>query len=99
MTLAAARGWSLVRSLLVALAAWPVSNAAVAWLDTMERRQRRLGWMALLIPFLCPELWTGYAWSGFAVRLANTGLWGLSVFGFFTLSPQTIVTRDAAVDE
>ena len=30
--------------------------------------------MTLLIPFLCPELWAGYAWSGFAVRLANTDL-------------------------
>jgi hypothetical protein len=99
MTLAAACGWSLVRSLVVALAAWPVCNSAVAWLDGMERRQRRLAWMALLIPFLCPELWAGYAWSGFAVRLANTGQWGLSLFGFFNLSPQAIVTRDAAVDE
>src|SRR5258708_5533807 len=99
MTLAAACGWSLVRSLAVALAAWPVCNSAAAWLGGMERRQRRLAWMTLLIPFLCPELWAGYAWSGFAVRLANTGLWGLFPFGFFTLSPSAIVTRDAAVDE
>ena len=99
MTLAAACGWSLVRSLAVALAAWPVCGLQVAWLSGMQRRQRRLAWMALLIPFLCPELWAGYAWSDFAVRLVNTGLWNLFPFGLFSLSPQAVVARDAAVDE
>jgi len=99
MTLAAACGLSLVRSLAVALAAWPVCNLQVAWLSGLERRRRRLAWLALLIPFLCPELWAGYAWSGFAVRLANTGLWSLFPFDFFSLTPQAVVARDAAVDE
>ena len=99
MTLAAACGWSLVRSLLVALAAWPICNSAVAWLGGMERRQRRLAWMALLIPFLCPELWAGYAWKDFAVRLANTGCWSLFPFSMFAWSTPAVATRDAAVDE
>ena len=38
----------------------------------MDDRTRRLAWIVLFIPFLCPELWTGYAWSGFALRLAGT---------------------------
>jgi len=99
MTLAAACGWSLVRSLTVALAAWPICHLLAAWLSGMERRQRRLAWIALVIPFLCPELWAGYAWRDFAVRLANTGLWGLFPMGLISWSPQEIVARDAAVDE
>ncbi len=99
MTLAAACGWSLARSLIVALAAWPVCRALVAWLAGMPRQRRRMAWIGLLIPFLCPELWTGYAWSGFAVRLANTGLWDLFPFELWTLSGQAIVARDATVDE
>src|SRR5436190_7786181 len=88
MTLAAACGWSLVRSLLVAWAAWPICKLQVAWLSGSERRQRRLVWMALLIPFLCPELWAGYAWSGFAVRLASTGLWNIFPFSLCSFSPR-----------
>jgi ABC-type spermidine/putrescine transport system permease subunit II len=94
MTLAAACGWSLIRSLIVALAAWPVCHLQVTWLSGLERRQCRLAWMALVIPFLCPELWSGYAWSNFAVRLADTGLWNL-----FPLPPMSIIARDAAIDE
>ena len=104
MSLAAACGWSLIRSLIVALAAWPICKLFVAWLSSMQRRQRRIAWMALVVPFLCPELWAGYAWSGFAVRLADTGLWSLtsfpllSRFGLAPASPAAIVARDAAVD-
>ena len=98
MTLAAACGWSLVRSLVVALAAWPICNRQSAWLRGMDHWRRRRAWFVLLIPFLCPELWTGYAWSGFALRLAGTAFWNLFPSGFFP-SPQAIVARDAAVDE
>ncbi|HEY2250549.1 MAG TPA: hypothetical protein VGH74_05795 [Planctomycetaceae bacterium] len=99
MTLAAACGWSLFRSLIVALAAWPVCKSQVAWLAGMERRQRRLAWLVLLIPFLCPELWAGFAWSGFAVRLAGTSFWGSFPFGLVTWPLSAIESRDAAVNE
>ncbi len=99
MTLAAASGWSPPRSLFVALAAWPVCHWQVAWLGRMGRRQRRLAWLALLIPFLCPELWAGYAWSVFAVRLADTSLWDWFPFSLVAWPPSAIDSRDAAVDE
>jgi iron(III) transport system permease protein len=98
MTLAAACGWSLVRSLAVALAAGPVCSRQSAWLKGMVGRTRRLAWFVLVIPFLCPELWTGYAWSGFALRVAGTDFWNLFPAGLFP-SPPSIIARDAAVDE
>ena len=99
MTLAAACGWSLVRSLVIALAAWPVCNSQVAWLSNLERRQRRLAWIALLIPFLCPELWTGYAWKDIGVRLANLDFWSVIPWSLFSLSPEEAVSRDGVVNE
>ncbi|MBI3863427.1 MAG: hypothetical protein HY290_16170 [Planctomycetia bacterium] len=98
MTLAAACGWSLVRSLLVALVAWPVCRVATRWLRSLPPKSRRLAWWLVLIPFLCPELWAGYAWSGFGVRLAATGFWNLLPSGFWP-TPQSVVARDAAADE
>ncbi|MGE5194270.1 MAG: hypothetical protein ACM3U2_17400, partial [Deltaproteobacteria bacterium] len=98
MTLAAACGWSLARSLAVALVAWPICRRQSAWLKGMDRRWRRPAWFVLAVPFLCPEMWTGYAWSGFALRLAGTEFWGLFPAGLFP-SPQAILARDAAVDE
>lgn len=98
MTLAAACGWSLARSLLIALAAWPVCRAQTCWLRNLSDRSRRVAWWAIVIPFLCPELWTGYAWSGFGVRLAGMGVWDLLPAGLFA-SPQSVVDRDAGVDE
>jgi len=98
MTLAAACGWSLVRSLVVALIAWPICKRQSFWLQGMDHRLRRQAWILLMIPFLCPELWTGYAWSGFALRLAGTEFWRFFPASLFP-SPQAIVARDAAVDE
>ncbi len=98
MTLAVACGWSLARSLAVSLIAWPVCFRQAAWLKGLEGRTRRLAWFLIVLPFLCPELWTGYAWSGFGLRVAGTGFWSLIPAGWFS-SPQSIVARDAAVDE
>lgn len=99
MTLAAACGWSLVRSLAVALAAGPVCKRQCAWMRGMDGRLRQPMWLMLFLPFLCPELWTGYGWSGFGLRLANTEFWNLLPSGWFPVSPRWIINRDAAVDE
>src|SRR5258708_38958451 len=71
MTLAAACGWSLARSLAVALAAWPVCPWQSAWLKGMEGRTRRMAWVVIVLPFLGPQLWTGFALSGVAPRGAG----------------------------
>ena len=41
MSLAAACGWSLVRSLVVALVAWPICKRQSVWLNGMDHRLRR----------------------------------------------------------
>jgi len=98
MTIATACAWSLARSLLIPLLAWPICRMQTDWLRQMPDRRRRIMWWLVVIPFLCPELWTGYAWSGFAVRLAGSGFWERLPFAWVT-NPQSIVFRDALVDE
>jgi ABC-type Fe3+ transport system permease subunit len=98
MTLAAACGWSLARSLAVALLALPIARWLAAWLKGTQYQRRHLAWVGLSVPFLCPELWTGYAWSSFALWLAGTEFWSHFPSGMFP-SPPAILARDAAVDE
>jgi hypothetical protein len=98
MTLAAACGWSLARSLAVATLALPVCRSMCTCLQGLTEGQRRVTWLVLVLPFLCPELWTGYAWSGFAVRLAGSGVWEHLPTGLWG-GPAAIVARDVAVDE
>jgi hypothetical protein len=98
MTIIAACTWSLARSLLVSFIAWPFCHIQVNWLRSLPDRFRQIAWWLLLVPFLCPELWTGYAWSGFPVRLAGSGFWErLSISGYS--NPESIVFRDALVAE
>jgi hypothetical protein len=98
MTLAEACAWSLARSLVIALLAWPVCRAQVNWLRSLSDRKRRFAWWAIMIPFLCPELWSGYAWRDFAVWLAGMGVWERLPTGWAP-APQSVVVRDAAVHE
>lgn len=99
MTVAAACGWSLARSLVVAFAAWPVCKAQRAWLRGLPRGPRRIAWCLVVLPFLIPELWIGYAYSGFALWGASLGLWEVLPAGIVPSSPQGILARNAALDE
>lgn len=94
MSLAAACGWSLARSAVVALAAWPLCRRECQWLHGLPRHTRSIAWPFVVLPFLCPELWTGYAYSGFALLAAGAGLWD-----HFPASPQWAHIRNAAVSE
>src|SRR5262249_36239515 len=99
MSLAVACGWSLARSAAVAILAWPVCKRACAWLHGMPRHRRALAWCLVVLPFLCPELWAGYAYSGFSLLAAGAGLWDHLPAGIIPSSPQWVHARNAAVDE
>ncbi|MBS0264871.1 MAG: hypothetical protein JSS02_23245 [Planctomycetes bacterium] len=98
MTMTEACVYSLARSLVVGLVAWPLCRVQTNWLRSLSDRRRAWAWWLVFLPFLCPELWTGYAWSGFAARLTGMGLWP-SAAGTGTRQPLAILGRDALVDE
>jgi hypothetical protein len=99
MSLAAACGWSLARSAAVAILAWPVCKRACAWLHGMPGHRRPLAWCLAVLPFLCPELWAGYAYSGFSLLVAGAGFWDHLPAGVVLSSPQWVHVRNAAIDE
>src|SRR5262245_6773812 len=75
VTLEAACAAAPVRSLAGAPVARPISRKLAALAGSSGPGARRAVWIALLAPFLFPVLWTGYAYSGFGLSLANAEFW------------------------
>lgn len=61
MSLASACLWTLARTLVICLIAWPVCAAVERWLRGLSDRQRSWALGGLLAPFCFPELLVGYA--------------------------------------
>lgn len=75
MTVWAACGWSLTRSLLVALVAAPLALWLQRRLSTLANPARAIAWLLLLVPLLFPTLLSGYAYAGASLQLANAAWW------------------------
>lgn len=80
MSLAAACGWTLLRSLFVALLTVPLGWHLHSELTRLSHARRRLFWTLLLVPFLTPALLTGYAYSNFSVSLIRYPKWNESLY-------------------
>ncbi|MBI1346922.1 hypothetical protein GC163_11610 [bacterium] len=63
MTYTVAVWGTLVRAVLVTLAAWPVVQNLEAWVSSVDGSPRRWRLAAVLLPFLFPELLVGYAYA------------------------------------
>lgn len=85
MSLTVTLVWSCVRCLAIAILAWPVSQLlSMAW--HAARGQMRLGLLVLLIvPFLFPELWVGYAYANFSLSLIQHPVWNELLFDLLLL--------------
>ena len=75
MSLAAACGWTLLRSTIVAAICVPVCWALRRQLASLGGHARLGLWVLLLVPFFVPALLAGYAWSNFALSLVRFPLW------------------------
>ena len=62
MNLASACYWTLARSFLLCLIAWPICQLLERWLRAVSDRHGPLAFSLLLAPFLFPELLVGYAY-------------------------------------
>jgi hypothetical protein len=69
VTWLSACGWTLLRSMLLTLLAWPVSATLAEHLRNVPGPRRSLGLALVLLPFLFPELVTGYAYAPWVAGL------------------------------
>lgn len=69
MTWLSACGWTLLRSVLLTLLAWPVSATLAEQLRNVPGPRRSPALALLLLPFLFPELVTGYAYAPWVAGL------------------------------
>ena len=67
MSLASACLWTLARTLVICLIAWPVCAAVERWLRGLSDSQRSVALIGVLTPFCFPELLVGYAFRDLAM--------------------------------
>ncbi len=67
MSLASACLWTLARTLVICLVAWPVCAAIENWLRGLSDARRSVAIIGLLAPFCFPELLVGYAFRDLAM--------------------------------
>ena len=67
MSLASACWFTLARTLVTCLVAWPVCAAVERWLRGLSDRRRSAALIGLLAPFCFPELLVGYAFRDLAM--------------------------------
>ena len=75
MSLAAACGWTLARSLLLALIAAPIGWWLRDRISALDRRRRIVLWTLLLVPFFTPALLTGFGYSRLSLSLLRHPAW------------------------
>jgi hypothetical protein len=75
MSLAAACGWTLLRSLLVVVAILPLCAACRRLLEPLTGHRGTWAWALLLVPFFVPELAVAYAYSNFSLSLIHYPVW------------------------
>jgi len=63
VSFAAALEWSGLRAVLITVIAFPICVAVAKWLQRDDGPRRRWRWVAVLGPFLFPELLVGYAYA------------------------------------
>jgi iron(III) transport system permease protein len=80
VSLTAACGWTLCRSVLVALAALPIAWWLRSRLDSLGALRRLVLWTVLLVPFFTPTLLTGYAYSKWSLGLIRHPAWNEALY-------------------
>ena len=96
MSLASACWWTLARTILVCMVAWPLCVAVERWIRQVSDGWRPFAFGVLLAPFLFPELLVGYAYRSLALtspRLAEVLCLGLLLF---RIVPVGVITLNAS---
>ena len=96
MSLASACWWTLARTILVCVVAWPLCVAVERWIRRASDGWRPFIFFLLLAPFLFPELLVGYSYRSLALsspRLAEALCVGLLLF---RVVPVGVITLNAS---
>jgi ABC-type Fe3+ transport system permease subunit len=80
VSLAEACGWTLARSLLLALAAVPLAWWLRGRIAALGRHRRILLWTLLLVPFFTPALLTGFGYSQLSLSLVRQPGWNEALY-------------------
>src|SRR4029079_16962115 len=99
MSMAAACGWSLGRSLIVGLLAAPFCFWLHRRLTSLTDPGRRIGWCALALPVLFPTLLSGYAYSGVSLQIVNAASWDALPTTSALVVRRWISTHNTVLDE
>jgi ABC-type Fe3+ transport system permease subunit len=75
VSLAASCGWTLARSLAVALVAAPIAWWLRDRISALDRRRQIVLWTLLLAPFFTPALLTGFGYSRLSLSLLRHPIW------------------------
>ncbi len=87
MSLASACLWTLARTLVICLVAWPVCAAVERWLKGLSDGWRSVALIGLLAPFCFPELLVGYAFRDLALFHPRWAEWLCSCLLFVRVVP------------
>ena len=96
MSLASACWWTLARTILVCMVAWPLCVGVERWIRRVSDGWRPVAFGLLLAPFLFPELLVGYSYRNLALsspRLAEGLCLGLLLF---RIVPVGVITLNAS---
>lgn len=85
MTFAAACGWSLARSVLVAAIGLWMAVHLQRLLAAVSDPVRRVLWVLLLAPFLSPGLVVGYGYRNYSLSLVQHPWWNEALYGAILL--------------
>ncbi len=81
MSVAAACGWTLVRSVAIVLVSLPLCWWIREVLAGLTGGRRTLLWGLLLVPFFTPALLTGYSYANFSLSLIRHPAWNEALYG------------------
>jgi hypothetical protein len=96
MSLASACWWTLARTILVCMVAWPFCLLVERWIRRISDRGQSSAFALLLAPFLFPELIVGYSYRSLALsspHLAEGLCLGLLLF---RIVPVGVITLNAS---
>ena len=100
MSLASACWWTLARTILICMVAWPLCVGVERWIRRVSDGWRTFAFGLLLAPFLFPELLVGYSYRTLALsspRLAEGLCLGLLLFRIVPVGVITLLASPSAL--